>query len=1258
MVNEKEDKKEVISEEQNMFRMRKSQDMNEVTTCLPPTYARQPPDGREITLNCIDLQSSNVFNGKISSLSCEMYTSVSVHEDSGVFIDTDTPSPELDFNTTHPRGMVSSVAVTQIKYKLNGDSDGDTGVTSQSSDSMDELDSCPSPNYKPKRQILDKSRNPSSDFLSETAPNGVTNNNDVNNSHKSSELSKSVKQKIAMFDIQSSDNSEDIIDECYAAKESLKELPKSTTTPINEYLISDRSPNGYQLSTPNGKHELKSERVFTSDVSDKQYKERSIESQNSSSLSLTSDQSHPNASAVQYSGHLQPSYLRYSSLGSSNDNLHTNTGYSGIGVHKPLLNGNLLSSILETRKQNASKLKGLIIPDVPTATQPAVSKTLPTIFSNTSTSSLLLTAKPEEVSALTARTLSQSQSQTNISSNFATLRQPLLSEPWAAENGSIPKYSPAFKRRQLELPRSLSLLNNANPVSQDNVDSFSDSWNRSNSMTTMAASDPQFQFSLSHSKPVIPLMPETAVGSPNMDGVSNATNTKPSLEEQLALSFNDSYRHSSIQRRYSADYSLEKRSSTDSSMNSIYKSTLNAMTTDRNAIQNNKTYNSMNYLDIKTNPIINEKKNILNNGSDNEYAIHKNFDSNCQNAKNFANCDYSDDDSSTISHKTSEGSSVRADDSASDTASDSLDQTFGSELSRPKVLGTQLTVLKNTNDGENVCVKNDNNSDSVKNFRALAEKWEQRSGLEGVVNNTKNIAPPLPPKPNPALSRIPPSLMPRTKKSVPTPEPPTLVELPKPIVEPIVTPITPNVLKEIKQMETTLKEIELNLNTDFESPKATLGINTRSDSLSSDGNSSDNSSKTSVASMSRSVSDICKVFEISGTDNSSIKSNRSNSNSSLNSIKTIINNDNKTIPDIEIEAEKVDTTDEKEIQLNEEKEFNQINTENDKTNPKICEEKLLVWDKSRVNEDTGINNHQRMSSMDSLASDSGASSSGTAVRSLGPRTSSATNLRDSLYGSVSSLASSTSIISPQELQQLIDEANQSLESNDINSHNIQVVVLHREYKSSGSIGITLAGGSDCETKEITVHRVINGSLTDRDGRIRKGDRILSINGKILKGVTHKEALDIMKAPRPEVVIVLSRINTTNISPENGFHSRQSSSDLNDTTNGHSFHSLNEDIISSTHLSTIKDMETNLDTNYKILRAELQKDVAGLGFILEGGKDSPLGGPADKEGTLASGDEVLTVNDHLVNNMTRTEAWNFLKKLPEGHVVLMVKRKKY
>ena len=50
---------------------------------------------------------------------------------------------------------------------------------------------------------------------------------------------------------------------------------------------------------------------------------------------------------------------------------------------------------------------------------------------------------------------------------------------------------------------------------------------------------------------------------------------------------------------------------------------------------------------------------------------------------------------------------------------------------------------------------------------------------------------------------------------------------------------------------------------------------------------------------------------------------------------------------------------------------------------------------------------------------------------------------------------------------LIDEANQSLEESGTPSHEIMVIVLHREF-TAGSIGITLAGGADYESKDITV----------------------------------------------------------------------------------------------------------------------------------------------------------------------------------------------
>ncbi len=60
----------------------------------------------------------------------------------------------------------------------------------------------------------------------------------------------------------------------------------------------------------------------------------------------------------------------------------------------------------------------------------------------------------------------------------------------------------------------------------------------------------------------------------------------------------------------------------------------------------------------------------------------------------------------------------------------------------------------------------------------------------------------------------------------------------------------------------------------------------------------------------------------------------------------------------------------------------------------------------------------------------------------------------------------------QELQSLIEDANQSLEESGTPSHEILVVVLHREF-AAGSVGIALAGGADYECTDVTVRAAKN-----------------------------------------------------------------------------------------------------------------------------------------------------------------------------------------
>lgn len=144
-----------------------------------------------------------------------------------------------------------------------------------------------------------------------------------------------------------------------------------------------------------------------------------------------------------------------------------------------------------------------------------------------------------------------------------------------------------------------------------------------------------------------------------------------------------------------------------------------------------------------------------------------------------------------------------------------------------------------------------------------------------------------------------------------------------------------------------------------------------------------------------------------------------------------------------------------------------------------------------------------------------------------------------------------------------------------------------------------------------VHKIINGSLAQRDGRIEKGDRILSINGILLKGKTHKEALEIMKTPTPEVLLVVFH----NLS--NGTISAADKHQLTKKSSYSNFNKLSKELSYSTRelgtstqssLSSLSASSSTLNQvdNFKIYKANLIKDGAALGFVLEGGKDSPLG----------------------------------------------------
>ncbi|KAM5206629.1 pro-interleukin-16 isoform 4-T5 [Hipposideros larvatus] len=236
-----------------------------------------------------------------------------------------------------------------------------------------------------------------------------------------------------------------------------------------------------------------------------------------------------------------------------------------------------------------------------------------------------------------------------------------------------------------------------------------------------------------------------------------------------------------------------------------------------------------------------------------------------------------------------------------------------------------------------------------------------------------------------------------------------------------------------------------------------------------------------------------------------------------------------------------------------------------------------------------------------------------------------------------------SLLSSEELEKLIEEVKVLDEVTLKQLDTIHVTILHKE--EGAGLGFSLAGGADLENKVITVHRVFPSGLASQEGTIQKGMEVLSINGKSLKGATHNDALAILRQARdPRQAVIVARTPPLEATP-NG-----SSPDSAATSSVASDGSVESMAEATVHTVT------------------LEKTSAGLGFSLEGGKgslhgDKPLtinrifkGAVSEQSETVQPGDEILHLAGTAVQGLTRFEAWNVIKALPDGPVTVLIRRK--
>ncbi|XP_065157658.1 protein lap4-like isoform X4 [Atheta coriaria] len=219
--------------------------------------------------------------------------------------------------------------------------------------------------------------------------------------------------------------------------------------------------------------------------------------------------------------------------------------------------------------------------------------------------------------------------------------------------------------------------------------------------------------------------------------------------------------------------------------------------------------------------------------------------------------------------------------------------------------------------------------------------------------------------------------------------------------------------------------------------------------------------------------------------------------------------------------------------------------------------------------------------------------------------------------------------------------------------------IHIE-RSKAGLGLSIAGGRGStpfkgQDEGIFISRVTDGGPADLAG-LRVADKVLTVNEHSLVGVSHYDAVEVLKAAGPLLVFEISR-EVTRIVHDNsivggvGVESKEGK----------------ELKIPSPLPPLVSD--DDVAVKRVSIHTTLIRDSRGLGFSIAGGKGSPAfkgdsdaifvsritdGGVAQKDGKLAVGDKVISINGVDLTGASHDQAVGMLTGL-ERFVRLVVER---
>ncbi|XP_051895284.1 LOW QUALITY PROTEIN: tyrosine-protein phosphatase non-receptor type 13 [Pristis pectinata] len=222
-------------------------------------------------------------------------------------------------------------------------------------------------------------------------------------------------------------------------------------------------------------------------------------------------------------------------------------------------------------------------------------------------------------------------------------------------------------------------------------------------------------------------------------------------------------------------------------------------------------------------------------------------------------------------------------------------------------------------------------------------------------------------------------------------------------------------------------------------------------------------------------------------------------------------------------------------------------------------------------------------------------------------------------------------------------------------------------KIENSLGISVTGGINTSVRHggIMLKAIIPGGAAEADGRIRKGDRVLSVNGISLEGATHKQAVETLRSTGQVVHLLLEKGQL----PAASVHAPvtpQCTPPSAANQNGPCESVDKQELVTNLMSSAAKDHASIAEHTFKV---KLLKGSSGLGFnFTECNEDVPEycrnvvrikklfpGQPAAECGKINVGDIILKVNDVPLKELSKQEIVSVLRR-PSQEVTLLLYRR--